>query len=55
MLRAGGLSTRRNRKTFAWTHVNISSEQVVNADVASRKVGITLFTMPEKGGRFSNK
>lgn len=43
MLEQGALSVRRTNKTFSRTQVDITLEQTVNADAASRLTGITAF------------
>lgn len=44
MLLAGGLSVRRSSKSFARTPVDLTLEQTVNANAASRMTGIAAFT-----------
>ena len=43
-LLAGGLSVRRSSKAFTRTPVDLTLEQTVNADAASRMTGIAAFT-----------
>ncbi len=47
MLAEGALSVRRSSQTFARYPVDLTLEQTVNADAASRKTGITAFSTSE--------
>ena len=51
MLEAGALSVRRTNKTFSRSPVDLTLEQTVNADVASRLTGITSFSKPVSARR----
>ena len=46
-LTKGGLSVKRSSKTFSCIPVDLTLEQTVNADAASRQTGITSFTNSE--------
>ena len=45
MLLSGALSVRRTNKSFTRTPVDLTLEQTVNADAASRMTGISAFTI----------
>jgi hypothetical protein len=44
LLASGALSIRRTDKNFSRTAVDLTLEQTINADAASRKTGVTAFT-----------
>lgn len=47
ILEGGGLSVRRTSKSFSRTQIDITLEQTVNADAASRQTGISAFSCNE--------
>ncbi len=51
VLENGGLSVRRTPKNFSRAPVDITLEQTVNADAASRRTGIAAFTTNESARR----
>ena len=51
VLMSGGLSVRRSNKTFSRTPVDLTLEQTINADAASRSTGIVAFTNSQDARR----
>ncbi len=51
VLENGGLSVRRTHKNFSRAPIDITLEQTVNADAASRRTGIAAFTTNESARR----
>ena len=51
VLKNGALSIRRTVQSFSRTPVDMTLEQTVNADAASRKMGIPAFSTSEGARR----